>query len=185
MRTFQILVISSLAGGILSSTSAANDFALGDWLDSKQQILAKENRVNYSKVESQQLVFKGDIADFVDSLIVYQFEKNQLKSGFFDFNQQHIIFQDHIEDFFSISDMLEKKYGVAEKKQQFWLQQSQITEREQWGNALAAGKLSLQSQWLTPNSNIILQLTSINSVIQQRLIYQPNENTKIQDTQEF
>ena len=185
MSTLKKIVLVSILSSSLGSNSVANDFAKGNWLDSKQQILAKESRENHSRANSDQLIFKGDIADFTDSLIVYQFENNQLKTGFFDFNQQHIIYQNHINDFFAISKILQEKYGNAEKKQQFWQQQSQITDRKQWGNAIAAGSLSLQSQWSTEKSHIILQLSNIDSVVNQRLIYQVISQELNLDQQDF
>ena len=91
-----LLIISSF----LTTNSYANDFAYGHWDDSKELLLNREQRTNTTTPDSTQLTFKGEVAHFSDALIVYQFENNQLRSGFFDFNHQHILFQDYINDYF-------------------------------------------------------------------------------------
>ncbi|WP_422379168.1 hypothetical protein [Marinicellulosiphila megalodicopiae] len=157
----------------LSINSVATDFASGNWGDTKQDIISIETRENYTPPGNQNfLVYKDKISIFKHSNIVYLFENNQLTDGYFDFQDEHILFQDYVEDYFIVQKQLSKKYALPVSNEQIWHPDAQIIEKPQWGNAIANDDLILKSIWHSDNSIITLQLSFQSNKMHHLLSYQ-------------
>jgi len=170
-KLFLFLFVLSVIG--FSTQSVAADFAIGDWGTPKQNIIQTETRENFTPPGKQNfLVFKGELSIFKKTNIVYLFENNLLTDGYFDFLDEHILFQDYVEDYLIIQKQLSKKYELPTANEQIWHPDAQILSKDQWGSAVANDDLILKSSWHTKNSIITLQLSYQRSRIHHLLSYQ-------------
>ncbi|MCJ8312417.1 MAG: hypothetical protein HRU38_09435 [Saccharospirillaceae bacterium] len=155
---FVFLFLFSLIA--FSTHSLAADFAVGNWGDSHQKIIDTETRENFTPPGNQNFIaYKAQVSIFKQTNIVYLFENSLLSDGYFDFLDEHILFQDYVEDYLVIQKQLSKKYKLPKTNEQIWYPDAQILSKDQWGSAIANDDLILKSIWQTPNSLITLQLS--------------------------
>jgi len=170
-KLFLFLIILTLLG--FSTQSLASNFASGNWGDSRQQIINIESRDNFTPPGSQNfLAYTGNVSIFKKVNIVYLFENNLLSDGYFDFLDEHILFQDYVEDYLIIQKQLSKKYDLPLTNEQIWHPNTQILTQDQWGSAIANDDLILKSIWHSQDSIITLQLSFQHNRIHHLLSYQ-------------
>ena len=170
-KLFLLLFLLSIIG--FSTQSLAADFATSNWGTTQQSIIDVETRENTTPAGNQNfLVYNGEVSIFKKTNIVYLFENNLLTDGYFDFLDEHILFQDYTEDYLVIQKQLSKKYELPISNEQIWHPDAQILPKDQWGSAIANDDLILKSIWQTQNSTITLQLSYQHNRIHHLLSYQ-------------
>ena len=93
----------------------------------------------------------------------YQFnEDSKLISGTYFFTKKHLNPQLYIEDFKVFKNLLTTKYGDPSLSKEEWSANTTPNDKENYGQAIEDGNLSLYSVWVTKRSLIKIILTSSN-----------------------
>lgn len=101
----------------------------------------------------------------------YAFDDVQkLYAGAYSFVLQHTSESLYIDDFYSVGDLLDEKYGQG-KYDYEWKNDLYKDDFYQWGYAISIGQLSMVAVWETPETKITLELSGDNRQIDLNLLY--------------
>lgn len=178
MKTVSVFIFLTL----LPWYSHAEDFVLGNWGDSRDQILNLEQRTNLTPIgQFEYLVYQTDILNLMDVRVIYRFEQEQLVKGVFIFPTIAAI--QAIDQFDQISNILNQKYGQAVHEGPVF--SSTVTDEAEinWPELLQTDQLIFQAEWHTERTIIKHQLAHGNGQLHHQLVYQPVESPAMKPKQ--
>ncbi|QDU44534.1 hypothetical protein Mal52_30170 [Symmachiella dynata] len=125
------------------------------------------------------LFYEGRIADF-PCRIIYVFAREICVRAKYSILEEHSNENLYLDDYFKLKELLLKKYGrpVTSSGQHsdfVWLDSLFQDDESDWGRAVAAGHLALQSQWETEDTCIDLVLHGDNFEISLAVEYWSKE----------
>lgn len=94
----------------------------------------------------------------------------KLYGGAYSFVLQHTSESLYIDDFYTVGDLLDEKYGPG-KYDYEWKDNQYKDDFYQWGYAISIGQLKMEAAWETPETNIFLELSGDNHQINLTLLY--------------
>jgi hypothetical protein len=151
----------------------ANDFDFRNtkWGMNTTQVEQSED-VALQKQEN--MVYRADQIAGFDTNVIYVFASDKLVRGRYAFFHSHSNRTAYISDFESMKNILRKKYGEPTANDQFWKDDLYKGDYPQWGMAIATGRLSYFTRWVTNRTTIILALVGDNHEIRFYVEYASN-----------
>jgi len=114
---------------------------------------------------------KDDVLTYDDKLagsdvfVNYQFnDNNKLVSGTYTFTKKYSNPQLYIQDYAKFRSLLITKYGDPIVNREDWRGNITPYEKENYGQAISDGELTLYSVWKTPRSEIKIILLTRNNI---------------------
>lgn len=115
-----------------------------------------------------------------DASIGFRFAEGKLASVVVQFAVEHSNQNAYLADFSELKALLAQKYGPPPDDEEYhWSKDLFRNDPQQWGLAVAAGQLSLRTEWSTPTTHLGLVLRGDNYKLLLFLIY---EGTQMADT---
>jgi hypothetical protein len=93
-----------------------------------------------------------------DAEIGYMFNADKLVLAGYAFTERHEDNALYVKDYEKIKTVLTKKYGSPAQNTEIWTDETKKVEPKEYGNAVAAGALVLQSSWSAPRTYVFLTL---------------------------
>lgn len=150
------LVIMMGAIGI----SRAQDFRGFTWGNSLNNVQAVEKSAFVAKVSNDELVYT-DMLGGSDCKVIYMFNDNdKLASGMYVFTKKYTNPQLYIQDYNKFKALLTEKYGKPASESETWRDNRPVSEKQNYGQAVADGKLSLSTAWNTGRTYIKIVLVT-------------------------
>jgi hypothetical protein len=118
-------------------------------IDESSSLLAYETTISGSK-----------------TMIGYLFTEGKLTTGRYLATEEHSNKNDYINDYNTLKNLLEKKYGKPKEDEKIWKNDLYQDDYSQWGFAVSLGHLLYYSTWETENSEISVMLSGENYKIQ-------------------
>ena len=134
------------------------DFRGATWGSSLTSIKASEKTNFVMKIKDDELVYK-DLLDGEDCTVYYIFNDNaKLESGVYRFTKNYSNPQLYVEDYDKFRALLIEKYGIPANETASWNNDAGNTEKSNYGQAVADGRLSLNTVWRTNRSIVKIVL---------------------------
>ena len=135
---------------------------------------------------------KEDLISYTDDLgsssveVNYQFnDDGKLVSGTYIFTKIHSNPQLYIEDYSVFKKLLETKYGTPELNKEEWSSNTTPSDKENYGQAVVDGNLTLYSVWTTTRSLIKIILTTSNNRPYLQIHYTAKSLDELENKEEF
>lgn len=159
MKVFMLCTL--LMGGLICSASAqSNDFRGFIWGSSIEKVQADEKVNLIYKLKNDELEYEDKLAGS-DCNVIYIFnDNNKLVSGNYFFTKKYSNPQLYIQDYNKFKELLAEKYGKPASEKETWSTHMPVTEKHNFGQAVADGNLSLNTVWTTERSQIKIALIS-------------------------
>ncbi|MEI7509254.1 MAG: hypothetical protein WCJ62_07285 [Flavobacterium sp.] len=96
-----------------------------------------------------------------DCSLIYTFNDNdKLISGSYIFTKKYSSSQLYLQDYYKFKSLLILKYGKEIEEKEDWIDKnnSSDTNKENYGEFIAQGKLNITTYWTTPTTNIKITL---------------------------
>jgi hypothetical protein len=155
-----MIIINSLS----FAQTPANDFRGFTWGNLLSQVKTGEKSKFVSQDKDDLLTYEDQLAGS-DVVVNYQFNDNdKLVSGTYTFTKKYSNPQLYIQDFAKFKNLLNSKYGAARLNKEEWSANTTPNEKENYGQAISDGNLSLYSVWTTGRSEIKIILNTKNNV---------------------
>ena len=135
---------------------------------------------------------KEDLISYTDDLgsssveVNYQFnDDGKLVSGSYIFTKIHSNPQLYIEDYSVFKKLLITKYGNPELNKEEWSSNTTPSDKENYGQAVVDGNLTLYSVWTTTRSLIKIILTTSNNRPYLQIHYTAKSLDELENKEEF
>jgi predicted RNA-binding protein with RPS1 domain len=125
------------------------------------------------------LVYNGCL-NGLTTHIVYVFANDMLVRGKYVLTTQHSYKNQYINDYETLKDILNKKYGKPQQDDQFWLNSLYKDDFQEWGTAVSVGHLSYSASWNMTDSAILLVLYGDNYEITLAIEFKSIKLTEIE-----
>lgn len=145
------------------------NFRKSFWGDSKSKVVSVEGQADKG--------YKSDIYYISDNVagmpcnVMFSFTNGELSGGLYSFEQKHTNRNDYIGEFNKLVSLLTKKYGEPSENNPIWRNSLYKGDIEEYGFAISMGHLVYRAKWITPLTEIVLDLSGENSQIDLYLIY--------------
>jgi hypothetical protein len=173
MKSVVVLLASILlTAALFTSKAQAEDFVLGKWGDSREQIQSAEQRTNLTPIGTfDYLIYQTDILNLMDVRVIYRFNQDQLAKGVFLFPTFAPV--QAIDQFQQINQILSQKYGEALHSGPVFAEGVMDQEEINWPQLLQSDQVVFQAEWHTDRTVIKHQLAHGNGTLHHQLVYQP------------
>ena len=94
-----------------------------------------------------------------ECLVVFVFLNDMLVRGKYVFSQKFANDNTYLSKFDEFKDMLQKKYGVPDSDNEYWLNDLYQDDYQSWGTAVSAGHMSRFTMWVDGATKVCLSLT--------------------------
>ncbi len=149
-----ILIISTI--GILKAQTP--DFRTFKWGSSFAQIQAQEKMPMVAKVSNDEIVYTDELGGS-DCQVFYIFNDNdKLESGIYAFTKKYSNPQLYLQDYDKFKKLLTQKYGSPTAEKENWNTNTPKTDKNNFGQAILEGNLSLNTLWNTDRTEIKILL---------------------------
>ena len=149
------------------------DFRNAKWgMDRKE--VKKAIDIKIYEENNKFVMYKTTVAN-LDSVMLFQFAKNNLVSAGYYFNETHTNKNLYLDDYRNIQDILTNKYGDPTKNEVYWSNDLYKGDEENYGTAIAVGHLTLESEWETEETLIRLRLYGDNFQIDHVVLYESKD----------
>ncbi len=165
MKKFLFIVVALIAINIITKAqTASKDFRGFSWGNLLTQVKTNETANIVSQDKDDLLTYTDELAGS-EVLVNYQFnDNNKLVSGTYTFTKKFSNPQLYIQDYAKFTKLLTEKYGTPKLAREVWSTNTPQNEKENYGQAVADGHLTLYSVWNTARSEIKIILLTKNSV---------------------
>lgn len=137
-----------------TAQSTETDFRGFKWGSSFANVQSNEKSRFVSK-ENDDLLLYHDLLAGSDCDVVYQFNDNdKLIGGTYAFSKTYTNPQFYVQDYNKFKELLTTKYGKPEYDREDLSPNTTTEEKENYGQAVSDGKLTLNSVWSTSHSII-------------------------------
>ncbi len=153
-------VVMMITGFITYSfAQKTTDFRTFNWGTSFKQVQDNEKATFLLKDKDDMLQYQDDLAGY-DCAVLYGFNENdKLISGNYVFTKKYSNPQLYIQDYTTFKNLLVQKYGKPASEKEDW-NTNIATEKQNYGQAVADGNLTINTEWVTGRSIIQISLTS-------------------------
>ena len=179
-----ILIILLL---IILQILSAIDFRDCNWGFSMRKVRQTEKAEFFAETE-EFLVYNDSIATF-EATVIYYFIDDALVEGIYLIKPDHLLFNDYVHDFFSIRELLIRKY--EEPRDDADVSEYMLDEDRghKIGKTIAKGERALQCKWRLEKTFLALTLDSTDFEMEIRILYMDinfvDEILRIQDEKEL
>lgn len=144
------------------------DFRKTHWGMNIEEVKTSENKEVTFEAHSQYIEDIGEEADLIvyedrisgiDCDLYYAFIQDKLILAGYVFVPKHTDKNGYIDDYRKLKELLTKKYKKPENDEMIWGNDLFRDNKQKWGEAISKGHLKYQTQWLTTDTIIILELT--------------------------
>jgi hypothetical protein len=150
-----------LMTGVIS-ISHAQDFRGFTWGNSINKVQSDEKAQYLAKVSNDELAYT-DMLGGSDCEVIYMFNDNdKLASGMYVFTKKYTNPQLYIQDYNKFKKLLAEKYGKPAVESETWSDNKPVSEKQNYGQAVADGKLSMSTIWNTDRTYIKIILVTNN-----------------------
>lgn len=139
------------------------------WGDRRDSVRSLEGSEPEHEGESS-VVFAQKLSG-LDVLVVYVFVDDQLVRGKYVVTQEHSSPASYLVDRVTLLALLRKKYGEPSSEDLHWNNDLYRDEPSEWGDAVAAGHLSIFTSWSDEATDLILALTGDNYEVNLEIEY--------------
>ena len=154
---------------IILQILSAIDFRDCNWGFSMRKVRQTEKAEFFAETE-EFLVYKDSVATF-DATVIYYFIDDSLVEGIYLIKPEHLLFNDYIYDFFTIRELLIRKYEEP-------LEDTDVSEYmleedldHKIDRAVAKEEKSLQCKWRLEKTFLAITLDSTDLKMEIRILY--------------
>lgn len=141
--------------------TSPNDFRGFAWGSPLNKVQAGE-KAKFVKKEKEDILQYEDQLGKVDCYVMYVFNDNdKLVSGDYIFTRDYPNSQLYVHDYYKFQQLLTDKYGKPRSEKENWANNATVTDKENYGQAVMDGHLSLYATWETERSYIKVSLALI------------------------
>ena len=140
------------------------------------------------KVEKLTISFENNDSLFVETSInglicdsIYIFADNKLVRGRYFFKENHSNLNNYINDYMSIQELLTMKYGKPIDENQIWRDDLYKEDSDNWGMAIASGRMFFYSDWETEDTIIHQEIWGDNYEIKHTIDYTSKKLGDLED----
>ncbi|HNY02788.1 MAG TPA: hypothetical protein PKG48_09390 [Bacteroidales bacterium] len=160
-RLVIVVMMLAISGGITCAQHATADFRGFSWGASFSQVQKDETARFVSKDLDDLLVYEDQLAGS-DCRVNFQFNDNdKLVSGSYIFLKMYSVPQLVLQDYYKFKNLLATKYGKPMTEKEEWRANTTPADKQNYGQAISEGNLTLTSVWTTERSIIKITLISI------------------------
>jgi len=154
-----LIVLAVFTTGI--NNAHAQDFRAAAWGNSLNTVKTQEKSQFIAKVSNDELSYK-DILGGSGCDVIYIFNDNdKLTSGLYIFTKKYSNPQLYVQDFNKFKTLLTEKYGKPVTENESWSVKASAIEKNNYGQAVADGNLSLSTVWNTERSVVKILLVMV------------------------
>ena len=157
------ILLSLFLIGTISQYSFAQiaDFRNFTWGSSLNDVQSREKSKLVYKVKDDELLYEDQLAGS-DCNVIFIFNDNdKLVSGNYFFTKKFSNPELYIQDYNKFKTLLTQKYGTPFSEKEIWNNRVPISEKTNYGQAVADGNLSLNTVWITSNTQIKISLITV------------------------
>lgn len=144
-------------------------FRTSDWGASISEVKSNEKLTLIDENVSL-LAYETTISG-IKNIVGYLFTEGKLTTGRYLVTEEHSNKNDYINEYNTLKDLMEKKYGKPKKDKKIWKNDLYQDDYSQWGFAVSLGHLLYYSTWETEKSEISIMLSGENYKIQLMIEY--------------
>lgn len=143
---------------VLMGAASARGFRLNDWGVSRAEVKANETYA-YTNEDADTMTYSSGHTMFgFGATVGYVFtSEDQLAAGTYIFDD-HASLSRYVDDYEAVQAVLTSLYGSPSEEHTEWLDEYHRGNVENYGAAIAAGDLRLETRWETPDEVIVLRL---------------------------
>jgi hypothetical protein len=176
-----LITINSLT---IAQTSI-NDFRGFTWGNLLTQVKANEKSKFVSEDKDDLLAYEDQLAGS-DVIVNYQFNDNgKLVSGTYIFTKKYSNPQLYVQDFAKFKNLLTNKYGNSKLSKEEWSANTLPNDKENYGQAISDGNLTLYSVFTTERSSIKIILMTYNKVPYLQIHYTAKSLDELENKEEL
>lgn len=186
MRTslLAVLVLITISG-LTSAQTPANDLRGFAWGSLLSQVKTNEKSKFVSQDKDDLLTYEDKLAGS-DVNVIYQFNDNdKLVSGTYIFTKKYSNPQLYIQDYAKFKNLLTSKYGNPRMSKEEWSANTTPNEKENYGQAISDGNLTLYSVWTTERSEIKIILMMKNNLPYLQIHYTTKSLDELENKEEL
>ena len=166
-----ITILAFISVSTIITAQKPGDFRGFSWGNSINQVQSSEKSKFILKDKDDALEYQDQLAGS-DCSVIYTFNDNdKLINGVYVFTKNYSNSQLYVQDYNKFKDLLTKKYGKSKSEKENWGSNLQLIDKERYGQAIAEGKLNLNSDWETANSLIKIELVGVSGKPSLRIHY--------------
>lgn len=162
-----------------SADSRGTHFRRASWGDNRATVVASEESDPADEAEFV-VAYTQKIAG-LDALVFYTFVDDQLVRGKYAITQEHSNSASYLIDRESLLTLLRKKYGEPSSEEVFWTNDLYRDDPSEWGDAVAAGHLSMYSSWSDGRTDLVLGLSGDNYDVNLGIEYSSTALSALED----
>lgn len=141
---------------VKGSENKEADFRMAKWGDSKQMVMQKEGKTNFSPFDDVYLF--SDVVAGINCDVVYIFTSDKLTMAKYLFNPTHSNKNDFIKDFRELANLMTEKYGKPDYDTPEWRNSLYKDDPDEYGFAVSLGHLSYSAGWFGKTTDITVAL---------------------------
>ncbi|NII07228.1 hypothetical protein [Luteibacter anthropi] len=164
--------------GALGFAVTIGGFRDSSWGDSMQSVVTKEGS---PLVRRPNLVAYSTSVAGLKALAVFTFAADKLVAGAYVFTEEHRSDNSYLDDFDQASTLLRKKYGPTSPPERSWSDDLYKARRQDWGMAIATGRMSQYEGWLKDETDISHVVSGDNFKITHSIKYESRELKPLRD----
>lgn len=173
-----------IMAGVISITQA-QDFRGFTWGNSIGKVQSGEKAQYVAKVSNDELAYM-DILGGSECEVIYMFNDNdKLTSGMYVFTKKYTNPQLYIQDYNKFKNLLTQKYGKPAVVSETLPDSKPLPEKQNYGQAVAEGKLSMSTIWNTDRSYIKITLVTNDRQPSLQIQYTTSSLDELEDKEEL
>jgi hypothetical protein len=171
--------------GFAIAQAAPNDFRGFSWGNLLADVKSNEKSTFVRQEKDDVLTYDDKLAGS-DVFVNYQFnDNNKLVSGTYTFTKKYSNPQLYIQDYAKFRSLLITKYGNPVLDREDWRGNITPYEKENYGQAISDGELTLYSVWKTPRSEIKIILLTRNNIPFLEIYYTAKSLDELENKEEL
>jgi len=171
--------------GFAIAQAAPNDFTGFRWGNLLADVKSNEKSTFVRQEKDDVLTYDDKLAGS-DVFVNYQFnDNNKLVSGTYTFTKKYSNPQLYIQDYAKFRSLLITKYGNPVLDREDWRGNITPYEKENYGQAISDGELTLYSVWKTPRSEIKIILLTRNNIPFLEIYYTAKSLDELENKEEL
>ena len=115
------------------------------------------------KVNNDEIVYKDSLGGSACNVYYIFNDNDKLESGLYFFTKKYSNPELYIQDYQVFKNLLAEKYGIPTSEKENWHSNIKISDKNNYGQAVADGNLQLNATWNTERSVIKIVLLEVNS----------------------
>lgn len=155
-----IIILVIMIGSLNYCNAQTKDFRGFSWGETMEKVKLEEKSKYLSTINNRELLYSDSIGGS-DFRVLYIFnDNNKLESGIYIFAKKYSNPQLYFHDYTIYVKLLTQKYGKPAKIKETWSLNTAVYDKDNQGQAIAEGNLSLYTAWFTERT--VIKITLIN-----------------------